>query len=67
MLFTMMTSVAPDRKFDACCSILDSDESGWGSEINQVPRRLVLSLFTFFTDVPNNSLTASSLELQREL
>ena len=67
MLFTMMMSVALDGKFDACCPILDSDESGWGPEINHVPRRLVLSLFAFFTDIPNHNLTASSLQLQREL
>jgi hypothetical protein len=42
---TMMLSVALDEKFDVYCSILDSDDRGLGSEINYIPRRLVLSLF----------------------
>ena len=54
-----MMGVAPNEKFNVCCSILDGDDRGWGSEINDVPRRLVLSLFAFLTDIPNNSLIAS--------
>ena len=54
-----MMGIAPDEKLNACCSILDRDDGGRGSEINDVPRRLVLSLFTFFTDIPNNTPIAS--------
>ena len=60
-------SVALDEKFDACCSILDRDVRGWGSEINHVPRRLVLSLSAFFTDIPNDGLIAIPFQFQREL
>ena len=42
-----MLSVALNKKLDARCSILDSDDRGLGSEINYIPRRLVLSLFAF--------------------
>ena len=62
-----MMGVAFDEKFDACCSILDGDDRGRGSEINDVPRRLVLSLFTFFTDIPDSGLTAGPFQFQREL
>jgi hypothetical protein len=44
---TMMLSVALDEKFDAYCFILDNDNRGLGSEINYIPRRLILSLFAF--------------------
>jgi len=62
-----MMSVALDEKFDARCSILDSNGRGWGSEIDHIPRRLVLSLLTLWTDIPNNSFTTHSFQFQREL
>ena len=63
-----MRSVALDGKFDARCPILlDSDGRGWGSEINHIPRRLILSLLTLWTDLPNNSLTTRSFQFQKEL
>ena len=53
-----MVGVALDGKFNAGCSILDRDDRGRGPEINNVPRRLLLSLFASFTDIPNDSLIA---------
>lgn len=58
--------VALDEKFYVHCSILDGDDRGWGSEINHIPRRLVLPLFAFPTNIPKNSLTARSFQFQRE-
>lgn len=52
--------VALDEKFYIRCSILDDDDRGRGSEINHIPRRLVLPPFAFSTDIPENSLTARS-------
>ena len=63
----MVMGVALDGKFYFRCSILDGDDCGWGSEINHIPRRLVLSLFAFSADIPKNSLTARSFQFQREL
>ena len=65
-----MMRVALDGKFDVGCFTLDRDDRSRGSEINHVPRRLVLSPFTFFTDINNNTLTTltvSSFQFQREL
>jgi len=62
-----MMSVAFDEEFDVRCSILDRDVRGWGSEINYVPRCLVPSLFAFFTDIPDNSLTVGPFQFQRKL
>ena len=66
-----MIRVALDGKFDAGCSILqDRYDRSCGSEIHDVQRRLVLSPFTFYTDIPNNTLTTltvSSFQFQREL
>jgi hypothetical protein len=63
----MMLSVALNEKFDGRCSVLDSDGRGLGSEINHIPRRLVLSLFAFWTNMLNNSPTSSPTQSQREL
>ena len=62
-----MVGVALDEKFYVRRSILDGDDCGWGSEINHIPRRLVLPLFAFSTDILENSLTARSFQFQREL
>ena len=62
-----MESVALDGKFDARCPILDGDGRGWGSEINHIPRCLVLSLLTLWTDILNNGFTTHSFQFQREL
>ena len=62
----MVMGVAFDEKLYVCCSILDVDDRGWRSEINDIPRRLVLSLFTFFTNIPN-SLILGSFQFHREL
>ena len=43
----MMVSVAPNGEFDGRCFILNSNDGGWGSEIDDIPRRLVLSIFAF--------------------
>ena len=59
-----MMGIAPDEKFDARCSILDGNDRGCGPEINDVPGRLVLSLFASFTDILNNSLTVGSFQFQ---
>jgi len=64
---TVVISVALDEEFDLRCSVLDSHGRGWGSEIDHIPCRLILSLFAFFTNIPENSLTASSFQFQREL
>ena len=63
----MMMSVAPNEKLDVRCSILDSYVRSWSSEIDHVPRRLVLSLFAIFTDISNNIPTSSPFQFQREL
>ena len=52
MRYTVVMGLAPDKKFYVCCSILDDDDCGWRSEINDIPCRLVPSLFTFFTNIP---------------
>ena len=67
MHYVVVTGIALDEKFYVRCSILDDDDRGWGPEINDIPRCLVLSLFTSFTDIPNNSLTASFFQFHREL
>ena len=59
--------VAPDEKFYVCCSILDVDDRGLRSEINDIPRRLVLSLLTIFTNIPDDSPILGSFQLHREL
>ena len=67
MRYAMVIGVTPDEKFYVRCSVLDDDDRGWGSKINDIPCRLVFSLFTFFTDIPNNSLTASFFQFHGEL
>ena len=67
MLITVMMGVALDGEFDARCPILDRDGRGTGSEINHIRRRLVLSLHTLLTDIPNNSSAIHSFQFQREL
>jgi len=62
-----MLSVALDGEFDGHCFILDGDDRGLGSEINYIPRRLVLSLFAFWTNILNNSPTGGSSQFQGEL
>ena len=57
-----MMGVALDGKFYARYSILDGDNCGLGSEINHIPRRLVLPLFAFYTDIPKNGLTARTFQ-----
>ena len=60
-------SVALNKELDARCSILDSYVRGWSSEIDHIPRRLILSLFAIFTDVSNNIPTSSHFQFQGEL
>ena len=60
-------SVALNEEFDARCSILDSYDRSWSSEIDHIPRRLVLSLFAIFTDISNNIPTSSPFQFQKEL
>jgi hypothetical protein len=67
MRCAVVTGVALDEKFYVRCSILDDDDRSWGPEIDHIPCRLVLSLFAFFTNIPNNSLTASSFQFHRKL
>ena len=47
VVFTVMRSVALDEEFDVHCSILDGDDRGFGSKINNITRRLVLSSIAF--------------------
>ena len=63
----MMMSVALNEEFDVCCPILDSYDRGWSSEIDDIPRRLVFSLFAIFTDISTNIPTSSPFQFQREL
>ena len=64
---TVVMGVAPDEKFYVYCSVLDGDDRGWRSEINDIPCHLVPSLFTFFTDILDNNPTVSFFQLHREL
>ena len=63
----MMLSVALDEKFDVRCSILNGYDRGWSTEVDYIPRRLVLSLFASVTYIPDNCLTSSPFQFQREL
>ena len=67
MHYAVVTGIALDEKFYVRFSIFDGDDRSWRSEINDIPRRLVLPLFTFFTNIPNNSLTAGLFQFHREL
>ena len=64
--YAVVMGVALDEKFYIRCSILDGDGRGWSSEINHIPRCLVLPLFATFTDI-KNGLTTRSFQFQREL
>lgn len=63
----MVISIAFDEEFDIRGFILDRADWGPGSEIHNIPCGLVLSLFTFCTDVPYNHSTTSPSEFQRKL
>ena len=44
VVYTMVAGIAFNEEFDARCSVLDRNNCGCGSEIYDIPRRLVLSI-----------------------
>ena len=63
----MVFSIALNEEFNACCTVLDSNNCGRASKIHDVPRRLVHAPHTAIANLLDNIPTAGPPQFQRKL